>query len=311
MSCPVPTRFLPDRFASLWSNDLKQLPADFPPDLASQLVERGLATGDSGFIRMHGGRSNRVWRLSGPGGLVLKLFGTDDGNPMFANDAGLEQLAMQALDATGLAPRFVASGRVGQLPWILYRHVPGSAWSRGVDEVAGLLGRLHAIPRISGLPPGPNGSEDLVAQTQRILAALDPGQDRSLLRLQPAGVVGPSRSLSVIHRDPVPGNLVQCDRHLTLIDWQCPAIGDPAEDLAVFLSPAMQHLYAGAVLAQDMVERMLTLYPDPQVADRYRQLSPWFHWRMAAYCLWKVQAGDRDYRKGLELELALLERTEI
>ena len=35
---------------------------------------------------------------------------------------------------------------------------------------------------------------------------------------------------------------------MRLIDWQCPALGDPAEDIACFLSPAMQVIYGAGPL---------------------------------------------------------------
>lgn len=111
-----------------------------------------------------------------------------------------------------------------------------------------------------------------------------------------------------IHRDPVPGNVIVGADGLRLIDWQCPALGDPAEDLAVFLSPAMQQLYRGAPLAEDEVRAFLNAYPDHAVVARWSALRPWFGRRMAAYCLWQAARGAADYGHAAGLELAALGR---
>jgi thiamine kinase len=39
----------------------------------------------------------------------------------------------------------------------------------------------------------------------------------------------------LLHTDVVPGNLILGDKGLQLIDWQCPAIGDPIVDIMMFL----------------------------------------------------------------------------
>ena len=41
----------------------------------------------------------------------------------------------------------------------------------------------------------------------------------------------------------MPGNLILGEKGLRLIDWQCPAIGDPIVDIMMFLSPGMHEIY--------------------------------------------------------------------
>jgi thiamine kinase-like enzyme len=289
-----------------WSTALTFVPADVPSELVDQLVGSGFISGDADFFPMHGGRSNLVWRIPGEPECVLKLYGKKNKNPLFANDAQLEQLAMRVLAPADLSPRLITSGQFGQRAWILYRHISGSCWSGSVGDVARLLGRLHAQALIPGMPKGRNGSEELAAQTRHILSLLDSPRVSELLDMQPVGRVGQTLDIAVVHRDPVPGNLVGQGSLLTLIDWQCPALGDPAEDLAVFLSPAMQVLYNGSVLGPEKTAQFLAAYPDSKVASRYRHLSPWYHWRMAAYCLWKTHKGNHDYLQGMQLELSAL-----
>ncbi|MDE4300309.1 aminoglycoside phosphotransferase family protein [Phaeobacter gallaeciensis] len=249
-----------------------------------------------------GGRSNHVWRM---GDLVVKLFEPGRKNPLFANDPLREIAALSALSGTGMVPHLVTSGHFEGRHWLAYSHIEGAPWQRGAAEVARLLGRLHDQPVFAGVPAGVNGSAMLAAQTESILSQTQGGAD--LRTLRPAGQVPPASRTSLIHGDPVPGNLVAHDGTLTLIDWQCPQRGDPAEDLALFLSPAMQFLYRGKVLSRAEEAAFLAAYPDRLVAERTEALKPWYHWRMAAYCLWKAEQGGAQDRAAMQLEIAALQ----
>ncbi|MDA7420172.1 aminoglycoside phosphotransferase family protein [Tritonibacter multivorans] len=246
-------------------------------------------------LRLSGGRSNHVWRA---GRFILKLFASSARNPLFANSAASEQSVLETLSGTGLVPDLCAAGQFEGQNWLLYRHIEGTPWRENTAQVAALLGKLHQLNPPSGLPLGANGSADLAAQTLDILRACDPVED-TLLHA-PEGVVTPTDHMCLIHGDPVPGNIVVRQGGLVLIDWQCPKVGDPAEDLALFLSPAMQTIYGRDPLSDNEVQTFLTAYPDPEVVARLMDLRPWFHWRMASYCLWR---GDRA---AANLELAAL-----
>ncbi|MEI6801465.1 MAG: phosphotransferase, partial [Pseudomonadota bacterium] len=84
------------------------------------------------------------------------------------------------------------------------------------------------------------------------------------------------------------------------IDWQCPGLGDPAEDLATFLSPAMQWLYTGRTLGPDQRSRFLHAYPDQATVARFQALEPLFTWRIAAHCRYRAAKGDADYAQALQ-----------
>ena len=192
---------------------------------------------------------------------------------------------------------------------LLYHHVPGKPWREDPGPVARTLARLHRMAPPPGLTPAPDGSAALAAQTLSILA-LCAGPDADRLRAAaPRGAVPASGATALLHGDPVPGNLILSGGRLTLIDWQCPALGDPVHDLALFLSPAMQQIYRGAPLSVAETARFHTAYADPATTDRYRALAPWFHWRMAAYCLWRAKTGPADYTTGVALERACLSNT--
>jgi len=246
---------------------------------------------------LSGGRSNHVWQS---GDIVVKLYRPSRENPLFANDPVRERQSLQALSGTGIVPRYLSHGRWRGQDWLMYRHLAGAPWRQDTAHVARLLGILHDQTAFDGLPAGANGSQALAAQTRTILASCAPsGLDLSPLR--PQGVVPPTRQTGLIHGDPVPGNLVEYDGTLALIDWQCPQRGDPAEDLALFLSPAMQLLYRGRPLGREEEAQFAAAYPDRRVVARYFALKPWFHWRMAAYCMW------RNDTEALDLEVSALQ----
>jgi len=279
---------------------LSALNSDFHARFFAHLVGLGLKAQAPRILT--GGRSNYVWRMDP---LVVKLYDQSSFNPLFANDPACEVAALRALSGTGMVPHLVRSGCFEGHHWLAYSHLKGTSWQHDPAPVARLLGRLHDQPAFEGLPKGVNGSAMIDVQVQAILTGCS---DVDALRsLRPDHPVPPAARQTLIHGDPVPGNLVAHDGTLTLIDWQCPKLGDPAEDLALFLSPAMQLLYRGAPLSADEAEAFLSAYPDPQVTARLRLLLPWFHWRMAAYCLWKAEQGGAKDREAMELEIAALQ----
>lgn len=246
---------------------------------------------------LQGGRVNRVWRV---GDRVVKLYDPAGDSPLFPNNPVAEAVSLHHLAGTRIAPQWLAQG----LGWIAYRHIDGAAWAGNVRVVAQLLWRLQTLSAPALLPAGwrrlPGGSHALTRQTRAILA-----QCRSSLPAPPPVSVEPSTQTCVIHGDLVPGNIIISAADPVLIDWQCPAIGDPVEDMAHFLSPAMQFLYRGAVLTPDETATFLAAC-EPVMSSRYLAMAPLFHWRMAAHCMWKAERGEADYRDAMRLELAAL-----
>jgi aminoglycoside phosphotransferase (APT) family kinase protein len=249
-----------------------------------------------------------VWKVLGESGdTVLKLYRTKLRNPMFRNDAQLEALCLRAFEQEGFVPRLQATGQHQGDAWVLYDHAPGRPWESGTAQVASLLRKLHGSTVDLPLPSGRNGSADLARHGAELLALCSSDFKDRVTAMRPDDPVSPTKRTCLIHGDPVAGNILVDGSNLTLIDWQCPAIGDPCEDLALFLSPAMQHLYRGVPLNPDEHARFLTEYGDLETVARYEALRPWYAWRMAAYCLWRFENGSTDYEKGLQLELEALE----
>ncbi len=279
---------------------LSDPPPGPPPDWLGPAVSAVLPeTGGMPWHPLPGGRVNRLWLA---GGVVIKLYDPAAASPLFPNDPVAEAAALRAYGPLGLAPVLLAEGR----GWLAYRHIPGPVWTADPKAVARLLGRLHALPVPSGAAfrAIPSGAQALrrhgLAIADLCSGSLPPPPD--------ADDPGPAPHAAPLHGDAVPGNVVMPPEGPVLIDWQCPATGDPAEDIAAFLSPAMQWLYRGRVLSQAEHDAFLAACPDPAAAARYRALAPLFRWRMAAHCLWKAERGAADYAAAMRLELAGLQR---
>ncbi len=235
---------------------------------------------------------------------MCKLF-DGDSTPLFPNDGAIEAKTLAHLCGTDLAPELVTFRQVQGKAVLVYRHLIGSGWSGKTAPVGQLLRRLHSVA------PNPlrklaKDAPEILNQGDAILSHLQSTEADHLKKVRPSS---PSCMFErvLLHGDPVPSNIVQNDAFLRLIDWQCPAIGDPTEDLAIFLSPAMQHLFGGRILSGHDVDAFMTAYGHPARSTRYHALAPLYHWRMAAYCLWKIQTGDTAYKEGYALELARLE----
>ena len=126
------------------------------------------------------------------------------------------------------------------------------------------------------------------------------------------------RRASLVHTDCGPGNLVRSRDGLVLIDWQCPGLGDPVEDIACFLSPAMMILYEQQPHSTRAVERFLGAYGQSasgrETVARYRRDAAAWHYRIGGYCVWREDRLARRlpdvaarYRRALAAEIALLQ----
>lgn len=239
---------------------------------------------------LSGGRTNHVWRV---GNRVLKRTRPDAATPLFPNDPAAEAQALRLFAPEGLAPELRAiSGE-----WLLIDHLPGAIWGQSPNQdpapVARALGRLHRLAVSKGFRALPNGTAALRQDALRVAAglALPPLPDVADL---------PAVRPCPVHADAVPGNIICAPKGVLLIDWQCPGLGDPAEDLATFLSPAMQWLYTGRSLTPDQRARFLHAYPDRVTVARFRVLEPLYAWRMTAHCSYRAEKGDADYAQALQ-----------
>lgn len=276
-------------------------------DLAAQFVGLGLVSVGAVWQALSGGRTNSLWRIDCDGQTVVcKLFRHNAVNPLFPNEIDDEAQALALLSDSGLAPKLIARAQTDHGPCLLYQYVDGPVWRQEGALVARLLARLHARPERPAVRKIASGSQALVAQSCAILGLCSGPQVRQLQKCRPSGDVAPVTSPVLVHGDVVPNNVLITVQGPMLIDWQCPAIADPCEDIATFLSPAMQVLYGAAPFTAAQTDEFLLAYGRSDITDRYRCLAGFFNWRMAAYCLWRSQNGAPDYQSVLALELAAL-----
>lgn len=272
-----------------------------PPDELRAFAIQNFGAGQAWFS-LSGGRSNRSWRLvTADGSWVFKLFDSGRSNSLFPNDPTAEITALEALSGTGLAPDFQASFATGCGLCLVYRYVTGTPLTCTDAETIRTLAKLHDVPapklrRIEATPAA------LMQEGRKFLEGLATERAEELLRHLPKPKDIPSGPGVFLHGDPVPANVLAQGEHRRLIDWQCPALGDASADLAIALSPAMHVVYGAGPLtpAEELIA--LQAYPDTSVIERYLSLTPFYHWRMAAYCAWKVAQGETIYDAAFEAE---------
>ena len=277
-------------------------------DLIQDLASSGHLPDAAQWLRLKGGRTNHVWRVTGPTGtnpVVVKLYAETTDNPLFPNRPDDEARVLLALNGKGMAPCLLHQGNTRHGACLIYSHINGTPWRDDPANVANLLRRLHGLTPPKGLRPAPDGSAALEAQIAAILARLTGGAPK--MPDLPRTAIPPSNAACLLHGDPVPGNLITQGNALHLIDWQCPATGDPCEDIALFLSPAMQIAYRGAPLRTSEVQAFLAAYDSPKVLSRYAAIAPWYHARSYAYCLWQADQGDKTAVSRAKAEYSALQ----
>jgi Ser/Thr protein kinase RdoA (MazF antagonist) len=298
------------------------------------MLERiGLATGDQRvrLAALTGGYRNRVYRLQREGecDAVVKIFTDAPENPMFPTLPDHEAAALALLSGRSIAPEPITATVDPALGHVLiYTMVAGDPWSAGATAVGRLLRRVHDVDVTGGgfsfrrLLVAP---DDIAAHANAMLADVDERTAARITKLVKAAQrlvrSGPQESC-LVHTDPGPGNVIVGADDIRLIDWQCPGLGDPVEDLAAFVSPAIQFLYEHQPLRQDEVADMLHGYtsePERAVAmdravERFLTKGVLFRARTAAYCASRAVSlaavdppvADR-YRRALGAELDALE----
>lgn len=286
--------------------------------ILARLRSAGLA-GPSATARLFaGGFKNRVWMIEEDGGrLVAKVYmaAAQDDNPYYPNRPADEALALRHLAGKGLAPDFVAWFPEAEEPALLvYRHVDGPTWRADAAAAGRLIVAVHAVPPPPGLRHVADSPAALVDHGEAMLARAGL-RDDALMRLRPRNpaAASPSRA-TFLHTDCGPGNIIVAADGLRLIDWQCPALGDPAEDIACFLSPAMMTLYRRTPHAPDTMRAFLAAYGESEAKERYRREASAWHWRIACYCRYRAAtlklsdpAAAALYAEALAAETALLE----
>lgn len=251
------------------------------------------------YQHLPGGRTNSSWKISWRDGTdaVLKLYREGADTPLFRNDPQAEWNALIALRQTGLAPHALSRGK----DRLVYRFVEGLTGAARAATVAELLKKLHAQNPPKGLPQAPESLGALHTQGMEMLANC---KDRSLAELRPVLNDIKLAPNVFLHGDPVAGNIIATPAGAVLIDWQCPAWGDPIFDLYLAASPGMQAIYGGDIC----LNALLDAYADPAVKARMQVALSGLQWRMAVYGQWKLERGDADYKAVRDAETDALKK---
>ncbi|MDD9718180.1 MULTISPECIES: phosphotransferase family protein [Dinoroseobacter] len=256
---------------------------------------------------LHGGRTSRVWKVVSAARtpLIAKLSRQIDSTEMFPNAPDQEWRALIKLCANGVAPAPVAFASNGAVGSVLLLHAADRDAAPDASNLARLLLRIHRIEPWDDLPRLPMTPDAILQDGNAMLRQA--GATAWLSGMRPKPPLLPiTLDARLIHRDLVPANTAVVDGRHVAIDWQCPSIGDPAEDLAHASSPAMQSLAKGVprIAARDLV----AAYPDRDVRARFRQMEPLYRWRMACYCHLQASRGAAAYEQAVTLECEALEQ---
>jgi len=284
-----------------------------------------------------GGFWNQVYRLQvGEALLVIKQFFKGVTNPMFPVMPDTEAAALRYLQGSACAPEPIAY--LPQTPAgdiLLYGYVAGVPWKfdpqsaeKCTKDVADVLARVHRLP----IDANAKNDFRLLAQSPRDLYV----RSLSMLSECDQALLGPLEHLKqtladcpltiacapvLVHTDCGPGNIIVSDAGPCLIDWQCPGLGDPLQDVLTFASPAMQILYHCEPLGEESIQHFFKSYFQAHGAGsdvdamkaRLPSVQVYHHFRFAAYCAYRIthlQASEPAvaalYSQALSAELDYL-----
>jgi thiamine kinase-like enzyme len=272
--------------------------------LQNYLVKQGILSYQTVWHTQTGGRTNKVWRLVGEEDLICKLYIETAANPLFNNTPHAEYRCLLWLVGSDIAPtpyKFLKTP-FGEV--LLYNYIKGETWSCDVGTVSELLTRVHKHKYPSGLRVLSNIPTDIKQTGFEIINKLNCYHKNKLKKICPDVSISDIEPV-LLHTDVVPGNLILGGEGLRLIDWQCPAIGDPIVDIVMFLSPGMHEIYGSGKLSMKDHETFLKNLSN-QLRNRYNTIGSLYHWRLAAYCFWKAEQGFKEYENAALAEIDLL-----
>ncbi|MDB4017174.1 phosphotransferase [Amylibacter sp.] len=272
--------------------------------LQNYLLMRGILSNQTVWYAQTGGQTNKVWRLEGEKDLICKLYLESKTNPLFNNNPEAEYRCLLWLEGSDIAPKPYKYLKTPFGEVLLYNYIKGQTWSHNVSTVSELLTRVHKHKYLKDLRTLSALPSDIRGTGFKIIDKLNSYHKNKLNMICPDVSISDIEPV-LLHTDVVPGNLIIGKEGLRLIDWQCPAIGDPIVDIMMFLSPGMHEIYGSGKLSMKDHETFL-LNLIPKLRNRYNILGPLYHWRLAAYCFWKAEQGFIEYEKAALAEIDLL-----
>jgi aminoglycoside phosphotransferase (APT) family kinase protein len=264
-----------------------------------------------------GGYLNQVFRLRGAGiDWVVKRFLPETELALFPNLPEPEHRAMSRANALGLAPTPVAFIERPDVTVLVYHYVEGEMWQDGVGDVARLLRRLRDVDP-SGFRAVPMTAEGILVEGEAFLPKIALERRKRMEAARPKPIRIDAVKPALLHTDIGPGNIIveKGTGKLVVIDWQCPAAGDPVQDAIAFLSPGFQILYSRPPLSRQQESDFFAAYDDAAFKARYDAVLPFYDWRMAGYCAMRIDkyaqsrpAASQRYTQAFEALLQRLER---
>ena len=272
--------------------------------LRNYLSMQGVISNQTVWHAQIGGQTNKVWRLVGEQDLICKMYLDTQTNPLFNNTPKAEYECLLLLNGSRIAPNPYKYLKTPFGEVLLYIYIKGYTWSHNVETVSELLTRIRKHKYPSGLRVLSNKSTDIKQTGLEIINKLNNYHKNKLIKICPDVSISDIEPV-LLHTDVVPGNLILGDNGLRLIDWQCPAIGDPIVDIVMFLSPGMHEIYgSGKLSMKDHDVFLKSLSSD--LRSRYNSIGQLYHWRLAAYCFWKAEQGFIEYENAALAEIDLL-----
>ncbi|RVU85786.1 aminoglycoside phosphotransferase family protein [Leucothrix sargassi] len=291
------------------------------------------------FTPLRGGMTNQAFLLEQAGvKRTVKVYDLrhDTDNPMYPNLPEVEALTLTKLSGLKLAPSLLGQWqtrdeqRSTTTAVLVYEYIEGHAWRSGTAAVARLLSALHdtdVLGASTWLRKLPCSAQAVCEHGDRMLQAhaLSKYTQSDVLAkpmtLEQLQALRPSQpntqlisDLSFVHGDCWGGNIIQNEKALTLIDWQCPGLGDAAEDIANFLSPGMMSFCRETPLSETEKQAFFDAYEDQTVIKRYKRDAASWHWRLACYYYYRQQVLSQSnpaladgYALALAHEVSLLQ----
>jgi thiamine kinase len=241
---------------------------------------------------LSGGYLNQVYRVRGKEGgddvdWVLKCFMPETELALFPNLPEDERKATYLASTIGRAPVPVSYFETTDGPVLVYQYCEGEIWQEGVGEVGRLLRDLRTLDTTDySFREVPVAPADILEEGEAFLPKIHSEMRWHLAKARPKPIEIDAVLRSFLHTDIGPGNIIVAKDtgRLVVIDWQCPAVGDPVQDVIAFLSPAFQILYSRRPLTSAEEAEFFAAYDDPELKQRYDRLLPFYDWRMAGYC---------------------------
>jgi aminoglycoside phosphotransferase (APT) family kinase protein len=210
---------------------LAHVPGYEPDTLAAQVAP------------LAGGSLNHSYRVrTAAGSYVVRL--SPEPDAWLVSDRRAERRLHGIAADAGLAPPIVHADPRDR--WLVTQHVDGRLWSEAdfaapdrLQRLAELLQRVHALPapsegRVDVLHSLQKYTERIAASGQADRGSFAPLLERAAERWEATGAG--TRAPAPVHHDLNGSNIIDNERRLTLIDWECAAVSDPLLDIACVLS---------------------------------------------------------------------------